>query len=439
MSNDTLAKPLPILVSYSKIRVSVVAGPDAGTQRELVGDTLRIGSSSDNDLALTDNTVSRRHCSIEPMSSGVRIRDEGSTNGVFVANVRIFDAVMTGAVQLQLGDTRIAIEPLSETVSREQSVGDRFGDLLGRSPRMRELFADLARIAATDVTLLIEGETGSGKELVAESVHRVSQRSEAPFVVFDCSSVAPNLVESELFGHERGSFTGAVGTRAGVFEQADGGTIFLDELGELQKELQPKLLRVLERREVRRLGGQRTIPVDVRVISATNRNLAAEVQRGNFREDLYFRLATAHVRVPPLRDRLEDLPLLVEHFLVRAKSSQRASDIPPHVWSMFNAHRWPGNVRELWNAVQRFLITPERVFAPDYSQPSDAPARETPQLDPATLLPLSVARRDASDAFERAYLAALLSRTGGNVMRAASIAEVSRQMVHKLMRKHGIA
>jgi len=436
---DTLARPQPLLVNYSKVRVTVLQGPDAGVTRDLVSDTLRIGSSSDNDLALTDNTVSRRHCAIEPLASGVRIRDEGSTNGVFIGGLRVFDAVATGSAQIRVGDTVLGIEPLSEVVAREQAASERFCNMIGRSPRMRELFADLARIAPSDVTVLIEGETGSGKELVAESVHAASLRAEGPLVVFDCSSVAPTLAESELFGHERGAFTGAVATRPGVFEQADGGSIFLDELGELPKDLQPKLLRVLERREVRRLGSQRTIPVDVRLIAATNRNLAVEVQRGNFREDLYFRLAQAQVKVPPLRDRMEDLTLLVEHFLARTKPRRSVSDIPPQVWAMFQAHRWPGNVRELWNAVQRFSVTPERVLSDDFAG-APGPARDSrpPLMDPAQLEALPVARREASEAFERSYLEALLRRTDGNVMRAAAVAQVSRQMVQKLLRKYNM-
>jgi transcriptional regulator with GAF, ATPase, and Fis domain len=436
VAQETVAKPLPIWVDYSTIRVSVAEGPDAGVTRELVNETLRIGSSSDNDLVLADNTVSRHHCAIEPVRGGVRIRDEGSTNGVFVGNLRISDATVSGTVQLQLGNTRIVIEPLSQTVAREQAATESFGDLLGRSSRMRELFADLARIAPTDVTLLIEGETGCGKELVAESVHRASKRASAPFVVFDCSAVAPTLIESELFGQVRGAFTSAV-ARQGLFEQADGGTIFLDELGELPKELQPKLLRVLERREIRRLGAERTTAVDVRVIAATNRNLEAEVRRGNFREDLYFRLATARVRVPPLRDRMDDVPLLVDHFLARAGSSQKVSDIPRQAWELFMAHRWPGNVRELWNAVQRFLITPERVFSTEVASPASGFA---PSAVPASgpLLPLRVARRDASDAFERAYLETLRARTGADMKSATAMAEVSRQMIQKLMKKHGL-
>jgi transcriptional regulator with PAS, ATPase and Fis domain len=340
---------------------------------------------------------------------------------------------------LQLGESTLAITPLTETVDREQAATDRFGDLLGNSPRMRELFADLERIAPSDVAVLIEGETGTGKELAAESIHRASVRANGPYVVFDCSAVAPSLAESELFGHERGAFTGAVSSRPGVFEQADGGTIFLDELGELPKDLQPKLLRVLEKREVRRVGGQRTLPVNVRLIAATNRNLAAEVQHGNFREDLYFRVAATHVYLPPLRDRMEDLEMLVEHFLARVQPPRSLADVPPPVWDMFRAHRWPGNVRELNNAVQRLLVTPERALRP--SSPSEAPKSSISGLTPATasIVPLRIARREAGESFEKAYLEALLARTSGNVTRAAAIAEVSRQMIQKMMKKHGLS
>jgi transcriptional regulator with GAF, ATPase, and Fis domain len=347
--------------------------------------------------------------------------------------VRIFEAVLSGATELRIGDSTVSVLPLPDRVEREQATTDHFGDLLGVSPRMRELFADLSRIAVSDVTVLIEGETGTGKELVAESLHRESGRAEKPFVVFDCSAVTPTLVESELFGHERGAFTGAVAARAGVFEQADGGTIFLDELGELPKDLQPKLLRVLEKREVRRIGSQRAIPIDVRVVSATNRKLSAEVARGNFRQDLYFRLAGAHVSVPPLRDRREDLPLLVEHFLRRAMPTRSRSEISAQVWEMFMTHRWPGNVRELRNAVDRWAVTPERALGALEPTAEDGQAPAALELSP-----LREARRDASDDFERRYLRALLARTSGNVTRAAAIAEVSRQMIQKLMRKQGL-
>jgi two-component system response regulator GlrR len=289
----------------------------------------------------------------------------------------------------------------------------------------------LQRIAPSEISLLIEGETGTGKELVAESVHRASPRGEGPFVAFDCSSVAASLAESELFGHERGAFTGAVNARAGVFEQANGGTIFLDELGELPKDLQPKLLRVLEKREVRRLGSEKTVPIDVRLIAATNRNLRAEVQRGTFREDLYFRVAGARACVPPLRDRMSDLPMLVESFLEAARPPRALHDVPEQMWEMLRSHRWPGNVRELKNAVQRMLVTPDRVIELDTGH-----AIPEPELDEVS--PLRVARREAADTFERKYVKAVLAKTDGNITRAAALAEVSRQAIHLLIAKHGL-
>jgi len=431
----TQTQSRPTIVTYGKTRVSVIDGPDRGISCETAGRPLRVGTASDNDLVLSDPTVSRRHCAIVPTPEGFRVSDEGSTNGVLVGRVRIFEAVLVGSSELRIGETTVSVVPLPDRVEREQATIDHFGDLLGASPAMRELFADLARIADSDVTVLIEGETGTGKELVAESLHSQSRRADKPLVVFDCSAVSPTLVESELFGHERGAFTGAVAAREGVFEQADGGSIFLDELGELPKDLQPKLLRVLEKREVRRLGSQRAIPVDVRVLAATNRKLSAEVAAGNFRQDLYFRLAGAHVVVPPLRDRKQDLRMLVEHFLSRSVPPRTLSEMAAPVWEMFMAHRWPGNVRELRNAVDRWAVTPERALgAPELSVSADAAPKAEIEL-----VPLRIARRDASDDFERRYLRALLARTQGNVTRAAAIAEVSRQMIQKLMRKQGLS
>jgi DNA-binding NtrC family response regulator len=424
-----------IVVRYAKVRVEVVSGPEAGTSVDVAGQTLKVGTAEDNQLVLTDDSVSRVHCELEPVAGGMRVRDMGSTNGVFANGVRLYDAVLPFDARLRLGDTELALSALAETVEREQTTRDRFGDLLGASPRMRELFADLERIAATDVTLLIEGETGTGKDVVAESVHRASARSAGPFVVFDCGAVSPTLVESELFGHERGAFTGAMQAHAGMFEQADGGTLFLDEIGDLPKELQPKLLRALEKRQIRRVGGATVVTFDARVIAATNRQLRAEVARDRFRKDLYFRLAAAHVSVPALRERMEDLPLLVEHFLSLERPPRSAGDLPHEVWDLLRAHRWPGNVRELRNAVQRFLVTPDRAMRDLAGMGSAAVAGAA---SPATeLLPLRIARRDVNDAFERDYLALALRVAGGNVTRAAALAEVSRQNLQKLLKKHG--
>ncbi len=420
------------VVEYQKTRLSVISGPDAGLSLEIAGGAVRIGTAEENDLILTDDTVSRRHCEVIPTPNGIRIRDDGSTNLVVVGGVLVVDATFTGPIQIELGNTVITITPLTETVYREQLDTDRFGDLLGKSAPMQELFADLERIAPTELSLLIEGETGTGKELVAESVHRASARADGPFITFDCSSVAATLAESELFGHERGAFTGAVNARAGIFEQAQGGTIFLDELGELPKDLQPKLLRVLEKREVRRIGSTRTIPIDVRLIAATNRNLRAEVQRGSFREDLYFRVAGARVYIPPLRERMSDLPRLIGSFLAACHPPRTLNEVPQHLWEMLRSYRWPGNVRELRNAVQRMLVTPDRVLEPEADSVEAAPP------PPEQFSPLRVARREAADAFERRYVQGLLIRADGNITRAAALAEVSRQVIHALISKHGL-
>jgi transcriptional regulator with GAF, ATPase, and Fis domain len=423
------------VVKYTKTRLLVVSGPDCGAKLEIAGESASLGTAPDNDLVLHDDTVSRRHCEIESSPEGIRVHDVGSTNGVLVGGVRVYDAALSGAQTLWLGNTQVSVTPLDETVDRLEAATDRFGDVIGASARMRAVFADLERIAATDLTLLIEGETGTGKDIIAESVHRSSSRADGPFIVFDCGAVAPSLAESELFGHERGAFTGAVTARSGVFEDAHGGTLFLDELGELPKDLQPKLLRALEKQEVRRLGSHKVVAVDVRILAATNRNLAAEVQRGAFREDLYFRLAATRIVVPPLRERMSDLPLLVEHFLSLERPPRHIDDIGPDVWQMLNAHRWPGNVRELRNAVRRLLVTPERAVESLASPPSDS---RSSLASPEEILPLRVARRDVNDAFEQNYVRAALERAGGSVSRAASLAEVSRQMLQKLMRKHGI-
>lgn len=422
---------------YSKVRIAVSSGPDTGLVVEAAGRTLSVGTADECDIVLHDDTVSRRHCEIELTEKGFRVRDLGSTNGIRMQGMRVFDAACSEPLELSLGESILTITPLSETEDRECTSDEGFQDLIGGSRRMRELFAELQHLAPTQLSVLIEGETGVGKDVVAESIHRQSDRAEGPFVVFDCSAVAPSLVENELFGHEKDAFTGATSARPGIFVEAAGGTLFLDEIGELPKELQPKLLRVLEKREVRRLGGRRTERIDVRLLSATNRNLATEVREGRFRQDLYYRLAGARVVVPPLRERLEDVPALVRHFLTREAPSMSPQAIPDHVWEMFSRHRWPGNVRELRNAVQRLVVAPELSLR--HWQETPLPWSPTPQAQPPPdLVPLREARERARDAFERDYLKALLQHTGGNVSRAAIHAEVSRQMIQKLLRKHDL-
>jgi len=289
---------------------------------------------------------------------------------------------------------------------------------------MRHAFALLERVAATEATVLLEGETGTGKELAAAAIHDAGPRTADPFVVVDCGSIPDNLLESELFGHERGAFTGAEKSRAGAFEEAHGGTIFLDEIGELPLPLQPALLRVLEERSVRRVGSRSARKsVDVRVVAATNRDLRAEVNAGRFRGDLFYRLAVLRVRLPSLRDRLEDLPLLVETLLRRlgaTPDAKRRLTRSAFLRSL-RRHSWDGNVRELRNYLERALV-----FGPP--EPSDAAA-----TDPG----FNASKRRAIEAFEREYLAELIAGHDENVTAAAKTAGINRVTLHRLLRKHG--
>ncbi len=278
-------------------------------------DVITVGAMDDNDLAIGDETVSRQHCRIFMEGEAFMIRDLDSTNGTFVNRVRVREAWLKSDCTILLGTSELRFKPIDERVDIVPSEQGRLGEIIGRNQKMREIYSILEKIAPTDATVVIEGETGTGKEVVAQTIHKLSRRREGPFIVFDCGAVPENLIESELFGHEKGSFTGAILTRQGVFEMANGGTVFLDELGELQLDLQPKLLRVLEQREVKRVGGVKPIKVDVRIIAATNRNLEEEVRAGRFRQDLFYRLSVVRLILPPLRDRKDDIPLLVKHFL----------------------------------------------------------------------------------------------------------------------------
>ncbi len=310
----------------------------------------------------------------------------------------------------------------------------RFGLLVGRSPAIREMFGKLARIAATDATVLLEGETGTGKSAAARSIHLESARRDKPFVAHDCGATPPSLIETELFGHDRGAFTGADRPRAGVFEEASGGTLFLDEIGELPRDLQPRLLGVLERREVRRVGGG-SRKIDVRLIAATNRDLRAEVNAGRFRPDLYYRLAVVRVELPPLRDRLDDIPELVDAFIAQAGLADADAALlrTPEFMASLAATTWPGNVRELRNHLER------RVVMRDDARPEPltaAPASDHMRIDLSRRFP--EARRALVDEFERRYLLALLDAHDGRIVEAAEAAGIHRVQLYRLLRRHGL-
>jgi transcriptional regulator of acetoin/glycerol metabolism len=334
-----------LLTAGSKIGILaiVLSGSAKGLSRA-IGESLRIGKASDNDLVLSDDTVSRHHCELTRSSDGVRVRDLGSTNGTKVQGARVTEALVSPGSVLKVGEVEIALRPAARHVEMMPSDRTRFGDALGRSLAMRTVFGILESIARTDATVLLEGETGTGKDVLARAIWTESARSRGPFVVVDCGAISYSLIESELFGHERGAFTGAVAARQGAFELADGGTLFLDEIGELPLDVQPKLLRVLETHEFRRVGGNRVAKTDLRVIAATKRNLQREVQAGKFREDLFFRLAVVPVTVPALRARREDIAMLVDNFLKGVGGGLVVTD---EMTQALVAHDWPGNVREL--------------------------------------------------------------------------------------------
>ena len=423
----------PVRLQSHKICVEVLAGPDAGRQVELPGPEVRVGSAPDCDLPLRDPTVSRHHLTVRLEEDRIRIVDAGSRNGTFLDGLAVLDAYARPDSHIALGQSSLRLAMLPEVVEIPLSPRERFGGLIGRSVAMRRVFAVLERVAPTDATVLVEGETGTGKELVAEGLHDESPRSGGPLVVFDCSAVSPTLIESELFGHVRGAFTGAVSDRQGAFEAADGGTLFLDEIGELPLELQPKLLRVLERREVRRLGSNQARRVDVRIVAATNRSLAREIERGRFREDLFYRLNVVAVPLPPLRERPDDIPLLIEH-LVRQVGGPQAR-LPERVVEALRGQTYSGNVRELRNAVARALSLAGGRSAEPAPAVSDPGALSLP-VDLSS--PLREGRDRALDAYERAYLQAALERTGGNVTRAAELAGVNRKFIQRAMKRLGL-
>jgi len=414
------------------LQIEIADGPDRGRVVELPGPSIQIGSARTGQLVLADPTVSRHHLTLSIERDGIRVIDAGSRNGTALDGVRVNDAWARADSLLVLGSTTLRLRLLDGEIDLPLSTRNRFGGLLGTSVAMRRMFALLERVAQTDTTVLVEAETGTGKELVAEALHEEGARASGPFVVFDCSAVSASLIESELFGHVRGAFTGAVGDRAGAFEAADGGTLFLDEIGELPLDLQPKLLRALERLEIRRVGESTARRVDVRIVAATHRSLATEVDAGRFREDLYYRLAVVRVGLPPLRERLEDIPLLVEHFAREtSRRGQQPVYLPESAVRNFAAQAWPGNVRELRNAVARAAA----IGIPD----DTATPAPTPPADPRALaidltVPLKVARERIVEMFETAYLTEALKTTGGNVSRAAELAGVNRKFIQRAMK-----
>ena len=415
----------------------VVVSPPKGRDLEvtLAVTPIVIGSSAECDLVLPDQRVSRKHCELAITERGVVLRDLASKNGTFIGDVQITEALLAIGKRAKIGDSALVIKVAGAPSTVQLSTSARFGEALGGSVPMRAMFAKLERAAATSETILLLGESGTGKELLAKGIHDASPRHRGPFIVLDCAGIAPNLIEAELFGFLKGAFTGAHAARAGLLEQADGGTLFIDEIGELPLELQPKLLRALEAKQFRRLGATTYQRFDARVVAATHRDLQARVAQGQFREDLYYRLAVVEALVPPLRERKDDISLLVERFLAAQHPPRTLADLPPHAIDLLRAHHWPGNVRELRNTVARLVLFPhlaEEAFV------RSSPRAQDPGLAQLSALQLREAREMVVEQFERTYVAAKLRENGGNVSRAAEAMGVSRQLVHRLMERYGI-
>jgi len=416
-----------------KIRVEILRGPMAGRIEELSGPEVKVGSARGADLVIADPTVSRLHAVFRIEGDALRILDAGSRNGTTVDGVRIRDAYARPDSIIGLGSSALRLCMVKEVIHLPLSPLEQFGGLIGRSVAMRRVYALLERVAPTDATVLLEGETGTGKEVAAEAIHAESARARGPVVVFDCGAVSASLIESELFGHERGAFTGASQARVGRFEAAHGGTLFLDEIGELPLELQPKLLRAIEARSVVRLGSNAPRPVDVRIVAATNRQLTREVDRGQFREDLYYRLSVVRVRLPPLRERSEDIPLLVRHF----EKEWRSRENPPPPLSdeairVLASQQWHGNVRELRNKVDMLLslgLSELRAAG------EGSPPISSEQFDVDVSVPLHVGLARIAEAYKRAYVERVLEASGYNVSQAARSAGVGRAYLQRMMRR----
>jgi len=423
-------------------RLVVVKGPDRGETIAVGESSLTVGSGGGSSVLLSDPTISRKHLGIDPGPTGLVLRDLGSTNGSFVQGARFNELTLAFGTEVTIGKTVLKYLPDEEEVDLAPSDQESYGSLVGRDPKLRRLFRVLDDVAATEATVLIEGETGTGKELLAEEIHRHSPRRDGPFIVFDCGAVPDELIESALFGHVRGAFTGAVTDRPGAFEEADGGTLFLDEIGELAPGVQPALLRALDKQSVRPVGGSTYTRASVRVVAATNRNLRAEIAARRFREDLYYRVAVVRMVVPPLRDRPDDIPLLVQHFM-RHFCGGRTLEVSREDLERLRRHDWLGNVRELRNVMERACaLSHGELLEIDEALDERPGAGAAGGVGVAGAidvdLPFKEAKARVIEAFEREYIRTLLKRHEGNLSAASRSAEIDRKHLRELLRKHGL-
>ncbi len=398
------------------------------------GAEVRVGRAADVEVPLDDHRASRVHAVFRYDGRAVSVRDEGSSNGTFVGPARVSGTVrVEPGAMVHIGSTKIAVVVSPRASARPETLAPVVGavasggDVVAVDPATVSLFALVRRLAASDLPVLVQGETGSGKEVVARALHRHSARAGKTFLAVNCATLNESLAESELFGHERGSFTGADARKAGVFESADGGTLLLDEVGELSASNQARLLRVLQERALTRVGSTRPVPVNVRVVAATNRDLVLDVASGRFREDLYFRLNGVTVAVPPLRSRPRDIVPMAERILAERGGGWH---LGPGVAALLQAHRWPGNARELRHAVECAIALAEGdELRAEHLPPSVRGELEAQSPDDASPL------RSKVDELERRSIVAALESTGWNQSRAAQELGISRRgLIYKMER-----
>lgn len=432
-----LERPELAIQSYL---LAMVRGPHVGETWPLKDET-RLGKGPDNDIVIIDATVSRNHLTIMHTPGGYKVRDLGSTNGTFLDNARIVEAYLRPGMELRAGEVGLRLKPTHQGISIEPSGAQSFGCLTGRSAPMRRIFALLEKVAPTDATILITGETGTGKGATARAIHDMSARVGKPFVTVDCGAISQNLIESELFGHEKGAFTGATHRRRGALEMCADGTLFVDDLDDLPLDVQPKLLRALDEREIRRVGSNKPIKLEIRVIAATKKDLRALVNRGEFREDLYYRLSVVTITLPNLRDRMDDIPLLADRFLVTAGTSWNS--LPKALKQRLIGHNFPGNVRELRNLLERaiYLEGFDAVDPTTFPTELRGPGHEQtdPMLPADYMKPYKEAKEALLQRFEREYLKRLMGRHANKVAPAAREAEIDRKYLYMLLNKHNLS